>query len=231
MSSTITVIYGSSFRVWILTIIILCAAIWWASADTLAQKAALVPLKMTAHSALRSLEELEYHTALYLAIAMADWGYTSSYGSLRPARNEAANPSARNAILRTVGPLASVNSANRAECARPVMSSLFEPTAGVRDFTDLQAEGSIQRQILQSSSDQARAKMYTLLDDGPPPGPSRYGYRMKYFLSKQWLADSESITEEKSSSARIKNDAISTINRQAAVIILLISASHFPHGD
>ena len=230
MSSKGEIFRKFSLRRCILGIIILCTSGWWASADAVAQEAVRAPLAMTARATLWSFEGPGLNTTPHLVIGMADSRDTLSYGSLRPARGEAANPSASNAISRTVGPVASVNSAEKGESGRLVMSSLFEPTAGFRDFTDFHAEGTIRHQILQSSPDQTGAKVYTLLGDGPPPGPSLYGYRMRYFLSKQWLADSESFKHEKSSSTRLASGATSRTIRQAATIVLLISVSQFPHG-
>ncbi len=185
MSSKGKVIYGFSFRAWTLTIIILCAVIWWASA-----------------------------------------------GSPGLARDETANPSARHTISLPVGPPPSVNRAEKSESESGplLLSSLFEPTAGVRGFTNFHAERTIRHQIIQSLPDQAGANVYSLLDDGRALGRSLYGYRTKYFLSIQRSADSEPSTHGKSLSARRGNDATSTTIRQAAVIILFISLSNFPHG-
>jgi hypothetical protein len=172
--------------------IVLCTSAWWVCADTHAQEAALTPSKMTARSTFRSLEGPASNTVPHLVIGRADCGDTPSYGSLRPARDEAANPYAKN--------------------------------------TDFHAEGTIRRQIIQSSPDQAGANVYSLLDDRSVLGLSMHGYRMKYFPSKRWLADSESFTHEKSSSARPRSGATTRTTKQAAAIILLISVSQFPHG-
>jgi hypothetical protein len=209
-----------------LAIIILCTSAWWTSADALAQEAAPASLKMIAQSTLWSLEGLGSNTAPHLVIGMADGGDTS----LWLARDEATNPSARNETWRTVGPAASVNTAERGESGPLVLSSFFEPTAGVRGFPDLRAEATIERHIIQNSPDQASANVYSLLDDGPAPGPSLYGYRMKYSLSRQWLADNESFTHEKPSYARLGSGATSKTIEQTAAIMLLISVSQFPHG-
>jgi hypothetical protein len=230
VSSKGKVVYGPSLRRCILAIIILCTSVWWAFPDVLPQEAAPATLKMTVHSTLWSLRGTGSNTAPHQMIGMADRGDAPSYGSLRLARDEAANPSARNTISRPVGPVVSVNHAEKGESDPLVLSSLFEPTAGVRGPRDFHAEGTIRRQTIQGSSDQARAKVYSLLDDGPALRSFLYEYQANYLPSKQWLADSESFTHEKSSSARLGSGATSRITRQAAAIMLLVSASRFPHG-
>jgi hypothetical protein len=129
-------------------------------------------------------------------IGMADRGDAPSYGSLRLARDEAANPSARNTISRPVGPVVSVNHAEKGESDPLVLSSLFEPTAGVRGPRDFHAEGTIRRQTIQGSSDQARAKVYSLLDDGPALRSFLYEYQANYLPSKQRLANNESFRQK-----------------------------------
>jgi hypothetical protein len=128
-------------------------------------------------------------------IGMADRGDTPSYGSLRIAGGEVANPSA-GAKSRPVGPVASVNRAEKGESGPLVLSSLFEPTAGVRGPRDFHAEGTIRRQTIQGSSDQTGAKVYSLLDDGPAFESLLHGYQPNYLPSTQWSPDNEPFTHE-----------------------------------
>jgi hypothetical protein len=130
MSSKGEIVRKLSLRRCILAIIIVCASAQWAASDALTQKAA-APLKMTERSTFWLLEGPGPSTVPHLASGIADRGDTASYGPLRLARDESANP----------------------------------------------------------------------------------------------------LTQERSSAARIKSDVINTTDRQAAVVILLIAASHFPHGD
>ena len=99
----------SSLRRWFLAIIILCTSGWWAFADALAQESAPAQLKMTAPLTLWSLEGPGSDTAPYLVIGMADRRDTPSYGPLRLVRDEAANPSAKNTVSRTPGPVTYVS--------------------------------------------------------------------------------------------------------------------------
>jgi hypothetical protein len=185
----------SSLRRCLLAIIILCTSVWWASADTLAQESAPTQLKMTVHPTLWSLEGPRSNTAPHLVIGMIDMADRGD-SRFRLARDEAANPSPRDTISRTVGPVADVNRAEKRESGPLVLSSLFAPTAGVRGLTDFHAEGRIRRQTIQSSPNKAGATVYGLPDDGPALGSFLYGYRMKYFLSTPGLANSESFTHE-----------------------------------
>jgi hypothetical protein len=185
----------SSLRRCVLAIIILCASVWWGPADTLAQESAPAQSKMTAPLTLWSLERPRSNTAPHLVIGMADRRDTPSYGSFRLAPGEAGNPSPRNTISRTVGPVTYVNRAEKRESGPLLLSSLFAPTAGVRGLTDFHAEGTI-RQTIQSSPGEAGATVYRLPDDRPALGSFMYGYRMKYFLSTHGLANSESFTPE-----------------------------------
>jgi hypothetical protein len=184
-----------SLRWWIPAIIILCTSVWWAPAETLAQEAAPAALNMTAHSTLWSLEGPGSNKAAYLVIGMADRLDNPAYGSLRIAGDEATNPSA-STISQPVGAVASVNRAEKGEYGPLVLSSLFEPTAGVPGSTDFYAEGTIRRQTIQGSSDHAGAKVYSLLDDEPAFESLLYGYQANYLPSKHWLADNESFTHE-----------------------------------
>jgi hypothetical protein len=132
MSSTGKILLKCSLQRWILTIIILCTIVWWAPAETLVQEAAPAALDMTAHSTLWSLEGPGSNNAPYLVIGMADRGDTPSYGSLRIAEDEATNPSVGNTITRQGGPAASANRTEKIESGPLVLSSLLDPTAGVR---------------------------------------------------------------------------------------------------
>jgi hypothetical protein len=184
-----------SLRRCILAMIILCTSASWASADALAQEAESPALKMTAHSTLWSFEWPGSNNAPYLVIGMADRGETPSYGSLRMAGDGAMNPPA-STISRPVGPVASVDRAGKGHSRPLVLSSLFEPTAGVRGPGGFHAEGTIRRQTIRSSSDQAGAKVYSLLDDEPAFGLLLYGDQANYLPSKQRLANNETFTHE-----------------------------------
>src|SRR5260370_19868716 len=140
---------------------------------------------MTAHSNLWLLEGLGSYNAPYLVIGMADRGDTPSYGSLRIAGGEVANPSA-GAKSRPVGPVASVNRAEKGESGPLVLSSLFEPTAGVRGPRDFHAEGTIRRQTIQGSSDRTGAKAYSLLADAPAFESLLQGYQRNYLRRTHW---------------------------------------------
>jgi hypothetical protein len=195
MSSKGEILRKFSLRRWILAIIILCTSASWASADALAQEADPAALKMTAHSTLWSFEWPGSNNAPYLVIGMADRGETPSYGSLRIAGDGAMNPPA-STISRPVGPVASVNRAGKGDSRPLVLSSLFEPTAGVRGPGDFHPEGTIRRQTIQGSSDQPGPKVYSLLDDGPALRSLLYGYQANYLPPKQRLANNEFFTHE-----------------------------------
>jgi hypothetical protein len=229
MSSKGEIVRKFSLRRCILAIMILCTSAWWASGDALAEEAASALLKMTAHSTFWSLEGPGPNTAPHLVITMADRGDIPSYGSLRLARDEAANPSARNAMSRTIGPMAFANSAEKGESGPLVLSSLFESTAGV--FTDFHAEGTNRLQVLRRSPGQTSAKVCSLLDDSPALGSFIHEYRIKYSLSTQWLTDSDSYTHEKTPSARLRSGATSRTITQAAAIILIIAISRSSHAN
>jgi hypothetical protein len=189
VSSKAKILCEFLLRGWILAIIILCTSVWWAPAETLAQEAAPAASDMTAHSTLWLLEGLRSNHAPYLVIGMADRRDTPSYGSLRNAGDEATNPSVRNTISRPVGPVVSVNRAGKGDSGPLVLSSLFEPTAGVRGPRDFHAEGTIRRQTIRDPPNQAGAKNYSLLDDGPAFESLLCGYQANYLLSKQRSAD------------------------------------------
>ena len=228
MSSTVKVAYGSSLRRWTLMIIILCAVVWRASADALAQDAAPTGLRITAYSASWSPGRPGSNKAPYLVIGMADRWDTPPYGSFRITGDEATNSSAGNTIMRQVGQAASANGTEQIESGRLVLSSLLVRTVGVRGLTTFLAEPTSPRQAIQRSPELTGAKVYSLLYDNSAPGSFLYGYRANYLPSKQWLADSESFTREKSSSARVGSGAAS---RQAAAIILIIAISRTSHAN
>jgi hypothetical protein len=230
MSSKGKVVYGPSLRRWTLTIIILCAVAWRASPDALAQDAAPTGLRITTYSTSWSPERPGSNKAPYLVIGMADRWDTPPYGSFRITGDEATNSPAGNTIMRQVGPAASANRTEQIESGRRVLSSPLDGTVGVQGLTTVRAEPTSPRQTIQRSPDLTGAKVYSLLYDSPAAGSFLYGYRANYPPAKQWLADSESFTHEKSSSARLGSDVTSRTTRQAAAIMLLISASRFPHG-
>jgi hypothetical protein len=230
MSSKGKVAYGPSFRRWTLTIIILCAIVWRASADALAQDAAPTGLKITAYSTSWSPEKPGSNKAPYLVIGMADRWDTRPYGSFRITKDEATNSSAGNTIMRQVGPAASANRTEQIESGRLALSSLLDRTVGVPGLTTFRAEPTSPRQAIQRPPDLTGANVYSLLYDSSAPGSFLYGHRANYLPAKQWLADGESFTHEKSSSARLESGATNRTSRQAAVIMLLISACRFPHG-
>jgi hypothetical protein len=196
MSSKGKILRKFSLRRWILTIITLCASVWWAPAETLAQEAAPAALNMTAHSTLWSLEGPGSNNAPYLVIGMADRGDTPSHGSLRIAEDETTKPSAGNAITRQGGPDASPNRTEKIESGPLVLSSPLDPTAGIPGLTNFRAESVSARQTIQSSLDLSGAKVDRLLDDRSAPGSFPHGYQVNYLSSKQWLADNESFTHD-----------------------------------
>jgi hypothetical protein len=196
MSSKGEMLRKFSLRRWLLAIIILCTSVWWAPAEALAQEAAAAALKMSAHSTLWSIEWPGSNNAPYLVIGMADSEDTPSYRSLRIAGDEATNRSVSK-ISAPIGPVASLNRGEKEGESGPlVLSSLFEPTAGVRGPRDFHAEGTIRRQTIQGSSDQTGPKVYSLLDDGPALRSLLYGYQANYLPSKQPLANNEPLTHE-----------------------------------
>ena len=230
MSSKGKVGYGSSLRRWTLMIIILCSAVWRVSADALAQEATPAALTM-ARPTLWSFEEPESSAAPHLVICMADRVDTQSYGLFQLARDETTTRFAKNTISRPVGSVAFGNGAERRDLDLPVLSSLFASTAGVSGSTDFHTKRTNRPQVIERSPDQASAKVCSLLDDVPALGSSRYEYRIKYSLSKQWLTDSDSFTHEKSSSAQVSSSATGRTMKQAAAIVLIIGISRSAHAN
>ena len=110
MSSKGEILPKISFRRCIMTIIILCTSVWWASADTLAQEAAPAWLKMTAHSTLWPLEVPGSNMTPHLVIGMADRQDAPSYGSLRNRWRRGNESVSRNTTTRQGGPDASAAS-------------------------------------------------------------------------------------------------------------------------
>src|SRR5216683_1172691 len=99
MSSKSNLVYGSSLRRWILAIIILlCAVVWWASANALAQDTAPTGLRINAQSTSWSLDRPGSDKVPYLVIGMAKRSDTLPHGSFRIAPDEATSPSAGNTI-------------------------------------------------------------------------------------------------------------------------------------
>jgi hypothetical protein len=214
----------------IFAIIILCASIWSASADCLAQEATPAPLKM-ARATLWSFEGPKSSMAPHLVICMADRVDTRSYGSLRLARGEESTRFAKNTMSRPVGSVAFENRAQRRDPGLVMLSGLFAPTAGVRGVTDFYAEGTNRPQVIQRSPDQTSATVCSLLDDAPALGSFIYQYQIQYSLSKQWLAYSGSFTHEKLSSTRLSSGPTSRTTRQAAAVILIIAISRSLHAN
>ena len=186
------VVCGSWPRQWTLTVIILCAIVWWAIGGACAQDAPPTRVGITTYTTLWSLEG-HGSKAPYLVIGMADRANTPSYGSLRIAEDQATNPSPANTITRQGGPAASANRTEKIESGPLVLSSLLQPSAGVRGLADFRTDP---RQTIPRSPDPARAKVYSLLDDGPALGSFPYGYQANYLPSKQRLANNESFTDE-----------------------------------
>src|SRR5260370_33980190 len=109
-------------------LIILCAVVWRASADALAQDAAPTGLRITAYSTSWSPERSGSNKAPYLVIVMADRWDTPPYSSFRITGDEAMHSSAGNTIVQQVGQAASPNRTEQIEFGRLGFSSLFEPT-------------------------------------------------------------------------------------------------------
>ena len=231
MSSKGKVVYGPSLRRWTLTIIILCAVAWRASADALAQDAAPTGLRITTYSTSWSPERPGPNKAPYLVIGMADRWDTPLYGSFRITGDEETNSSAGNTIVQQVGQAASANRTEQIEFGRLVLSSLVDRTVGVRGLTTFLAEPTSPRQTIQRSPDLTGAKVYSLLYDNSAPGSFLYGYLANYLPSKQWLTDSDSYTHEKSSSVRPRSGATSRTSKQAAAIFLIIAISRSSHAN
>jgi hypothetical protein len=198
MSSKGNVVYGSSLRRWVLAIIIiLCAVVWWASANALAQDTAPTGFRVDAQPTLwSSLARPGSSKAPYLVIGMTEHWDTRPHGSFRIAPDEATNPSAGKTILRQAGSGASVDRAEKPLAGSLLLSSALDPTAGVRGFTNFRGEPPNPRQTSESSPDLAGTEVYSLLDDRSAPGSFLFGYQMNYFPSKQWIADEGSFTHE-----------------------------------
>jgi hypothetical protein len=78
-------------------------------------------------------------------------------------------------IPRPVGPMTSVSRAQKAGPGPLVFSNLSEPGAGgFRGLMDFNAQGTIRRQTLRISPDQAGATAYSLLDNEPTLGSFLY---------------------------------------------------------
>jgi hypothetical protein len=197
MSSKGNLVYGSSLRRWILAIIIiLCAVIWWASANALAQDTAPIGLRINAQSSSWSLERPGSNKVPYLVIGMTERSDTPPYGSLRIAPDEATNPSAGNMIMRQVGSGASADRGEKTEHGPLLLSSALDPAARVQGLTNFRGEPPNAHRTRESSSDLAGTEVYSLLDDRSAPGSFLFGYQVNYFPSKQWIADNKSFTHE-----------------------------------
>ena len=137
MLSKGNVVYGSSLRRWILTIIIiLCAVIWWASANALAQDTASTGLRINAQSTSWSLARPGSNKVPYLEIGIAERLAARPYGSFQIAPDEATNPSAGNTIMRQAGSGASAAAAEQPKFGPLLLSSALDPTAEGSGFHD-----------------------------------------------------------------------------------------------
>jgi hypothetical protein len=197
MPSKGNVVYGSSLRRWILAIIIiLCAVVWWASANALAQDTAPTGLTINEQSTSWSPERPGSSKVPYLVIGMAQPRDTRPDGSFRIAPDEATNPSAGNTILRQAGSDAFADRAENPVSAPLLLSSALDPAAGVRGFANFRDEPPNPRQTREGSPDLASTDVYSLLADRSAPGSFLFGYQVNYFPSKPWIAESESFTHE-----------------------------------
>jgi hypothetical protein len=197
MSSKGNVVFGSSLRRWILAIIIiLCAIVWWASVNALAQDTAPTGLRIDQQSTSWSSERPGSSKAPYLVIGMAQPRDSRPYASFRIAPDETTNSSAGNTILRQAGSGASADRAEKPTSGPPLLSSALDPAAGVRGFANFRGEPPNPRQTRESSPDLAGTEVYSLLDDRSAPGSFLFGYQVNYFPSKPWIAESESFTHE-----------------------------------
>jgi hypothetical protein len=201
------VVYGYSLRRRTLTSIILCAVVWWSSAtgmsrtlrpvfwpDALAQDTAPTGLRVDAQSTSWSPERPRSNKVPYLVIGMTKRWDTRPYGSFGIAPDDGTNPSKGNTIMRQVGPGASVDRAEKTESGPLLLSSVLDPTAGVRGLANFREEPTSPRQTSQISPDLAGDEVYSLLDDGSAPGSFLFGYQVNYFPSNQWIAENESFT-------------------------------------
>jgi hypothetical protein len=134
--------------------------------------------------------------APYLVIGMAESVKPPSYSSLRILRDEVANPYPRDAILPPVGPVNSVDRAEKGESGPLLLSSLFAPTAGEYGLTYFRAGPRNLRQTIRRSPDTAGARTYTLLDDSSASESFLYEHQANNFPWRQWLADNESFPQE-----------------------------------
>ena len=197
MSSKGNIVYGSSLRRWILAIIIiLCAVVWWASANALAQDTAPTGLRVNTQSTSWSLDSPGSNKVPHLVIGMAERSDTPPHGSFRIAPDEATNPSAGSTIMRQVGPGASADRGEKTEQRPLLLSSAVDSTAGVRYFTNFRGQSPNPRQTSLSSPCLAGTEVYSLLDDMSAPGSFLFGYQPNYFPSKQFVADNGSFTHE-----------------------------------
>ncbi len=175
--------------------IIMCTSVWWTSAGAHAQEAAATASRMTAHSTSWSLEGPGSNMAPHLVIGMADPNDTQLYGSHRMASSKVSSASS-NTVCKQANQAGSANCAENGESGVLLLTSVCEPTAGIRGLTNFRAEPAVKCQAIEASPDQAGAKVYSLLDDRSATGSFLYGYQATYLQSNQWLADSESFTHE-----------------------------------
>jgi hypothetical protein len=178
----------SSLSVGALAMLVVCAIVWWASADSDAQEATPAASRMTADSTSWSLEKLTSNSAPHLMTGMAG---RAPYSPLRNAgEEEVANPCASIAICKQAGPAASGNRTDNGGCRELLLASVSEPTTGVHGLTDFPVKHTPWRQTIQISPERVGTKSYYLVDDASASGPFLYGHQM----SKQLLKENESVT-------------------------------------
>ena len=170
-----------------LAMIVVCASVWWASADSDVQEAPPTASRMTADSTSWSLEGATSNSAPHLVIGMAD---LASYGPLRVAAEEVANPCANIGICKQAGPAASGNRTDNGGYRELLLASVSEPSTGVHGLTNFPVEYAPWRQAVKISPERVGTKSYYLVDDASASGPFLYGRQM----SKQLLKENESVT-------------------------------------
>ena len=179
----------SLLRVWSLAMIVVCASVWWASADSDVQEAPPTASRMTADSTAWSLEGPSSNSAPHLVIGMVD---SAPYGPPRITGEEVANNCAIVGICRQAGPAASGNRTDNGGSRELLLASVSEPSTGVHGLTIFPVKHAPWRQAVKISPEQVGTKTYYLVDDASASAPFLYGQQM----SKPLLKENESGTHE-----------------------------------
>jgi len=186
----------------VLSALVLCLVITSRAAITHAQDGAPVGMKTTTDSSSWSLMERGSSAAPYLVISMVERRDAPSYGSFGIQEQEATIPSARDTIMREVGPAMSANHTQTIESGPLQLSSLRESTTEMRGLMILRTEPANPRDTILKSPDQTGADTYSLLEEGSLPGSLLYRYQENDAASAQWIGDDESFAREISQAPR-----------------------------